>query len=740
MSNPAFDAYKNFGDLVKDARVMPAWAPNGSCLAFVSGAPENRLAWRVDLSTGEKTQLVDVTKLRSAIAQATGVTPPGQGVPFEYFAFTGVNTISFAIGQDRVAFDLETGQTTKAPATPFMDTFVGLSAEARMTPRTFKRTMPLVDPSDAFEILSPNAKYFLSIQERNVSLRSTYEGRSFRLTQDGTPEVEWTVDWGNPGLATLGMYAPVTNWSPDSTRIAAYKIDNHGVAQAPQVHYLKRQDEIVYRYHAKAGGILEKHTLHVLDVGGRPPVDIQLGETRDTYPVFAGWLPDCSEVLVFQMSRDCHQAQIFAANPSSGAVRKLFTEEGKSFVRIHHDIYFGRKLGVTLTPDGKHVLWLSERDGWKHIYKYNLNGELLGQLTSGDWPVDDIKQVIGDYVYFNAHSDLSRPYDLHLCRVPLGGGEVQLLTKTEGKHTTILSPDGKAFIDTYSTPAIPPVTDLRRVDGTLLSELVKADISKLRTVGFTPPEEFRVKAADGKTDLWGVMYKPQDFVPNKTYPLIEYIYGGPQIAAADHAFPSTFGLVGVRLAQLGCICITLDGRGTPGRSKEFHDACNGNFAANLSADHAAAIRQLAERYPFIDITRVGITGGSWGGYSSFRCLVEQPSLYKAAVCAAPGFDPYSSVLYEGYLGLPQEDPAAYSAADVIAMAGRVQGQVMIACGTSDHATWSDSIKLSEALIRAGKQHEFVVLPEQYHGFDSVHSDYADKKLSAFFGYHLSMQS
>ncbi len=737
MSKKVIDAYRNFAELLKDASIMPAWAPDGSCLAFVSGAPDHREAWRVELSTGKKTPLVDVSKLRSAIAQATGVTPPGQGVPFEYFAFVGPETISFAIGQDRLTFNLESGQATKTPTTPFIDTYLGLSAEARMTPRPFKRTVPLVDPTDAMEILSPDAKYLLSIQERNVSVRSTYDGRSFRLTQDGTPEIEWNVDYSNPAYAALGLYSPVTNWSPDGTRIAAYKIDNHGVAQSPQVHYLKRHDEVVYRYSAKAGGILEKHTLYLLDVNGQPPVEIQLGETRNTYPVFAGWVPDGSEVLVFQMSRDCHRVQLLAADASSGTVRKLFVEEGRSFVRIHHDIYFGRKLGLTLTSDGKHILWLSERDGWKHIYKYNLQGELLAQLTSGDWPVDEVKRVIGDYIYFSAHSDRARPYDLHLCRVPLGGGNVQQLTKAEGKHTSIFSPDGKAFVDTYSTPAKPPVTELRRVDGTLLTELVKADISKLQAVGFASPEQFSVKAADGKTDLWGVMFKPHDFVPTKSYPLIEYIYGGPQMAVADHAFPSTFGVIGLRLAQLGCICITLDARGTPERSKEFHDACSGNFAANLAADHAAAVRQLAERHPYIDITRVGITGGSWGGYSSFRCLVEQPSLYKAAVCVAPGFDPYSSVLYECYLGLPHDNPAGYSSADVIAMAGRVQGEVMIVCGTSDHATWTDAIKLSEVLIRAGKQHEFVVQPEQYHGFDSVHNDYTDQKLSAFFRRHLS---
>jgi dipeptidyl aminopeptidase/acylaminoacyl peptidase len=736
MRNTTAYTFQNFRELVLDASIVPVWAPDGASVAFLSGEREHRQAWRVDLSNGNRQPLADIGKLRGAILKATGVTPPGQGVPFEHFAFVGAQAISFAVGQDRLTYDLQSGEATKTPGPDPRDMLFGASTEARMTPRKFEQRWPLVDPQDAYEIMSPDAKLMLSIKDYNVSLRSTYDGRPFSLTEDGTREVQWTFDYAHPGVSLFGWGA-VTNWSPDSTRVAVYKLDNRGVFEAPQSHYLKREDEVVYRYHAKAGGILEKSTLYILDVTGRPPVEIQLGETRDTYPVFASWLPDGSEILIFQMSRDCRRADVFAANPSTGALRKLFTEEGKSFIRIHHDIYFGRTLGLTLTPDGKHILWLSERDGWKHIYKYDLQGDLQAQLTSGKWPVDTVQYIIGDHVYFSAHPDTARPYDLHLCRAPLAGGKVQQLTQGAGRHTTMLSPDQKVLIDTFSAPAQPAITELRRVDGSFLTELVRADISKLQSIGFTPPEEFSVKAADGKTDLWGVIYKPSDFDPKKKYAVIEYIYGGPQLAWVEHSFPAFIGLMALQLAQLGCICVMLDSRGTPQRSKEFHDACAGNFAANIPADHAGAIRQLAERYSYIDAARVGITGGSWGGYTSFRCLAEQPAVYKAAVSSAPGFDPYSSVLYECYLGMPQDNVGSYQQADVIAMAGRVQGELMIACGTSDHATWTDAIKMSEALIRAGKQHEFVVLPEQYHGYDSVHQAYFDEKLATFFKRHLS---
>jgi dipeptidyl aminopeptidase/acylaminoacyl peptidase len=237
------------------------------------------------------------------------------------------------------------------------------------------------------------------------------------------------------------------------------------------------------------------------------------------------------------------------------------------------------------------------------------------------------------------------------------------------------------------------------------------------------------------------MYKPHDFDPARKYPVIEYVYGGPQVAVVDHGFAigQSFASAPMQLAQLGCICMMLDARGTPERSKAFHDVVYKDWATALVADHAAAIRQLAKKYAFIDGTRVGVTGGSWGGYSSTRLLLEAPDVYRCAVSAAPGYDPYASVLYECYLGLPQDNPEAYRAANVIPLAPKLAGALMIVCGTADHFCWPDAMKMAEALIRAGKDHEFVVLPEQGHGSDSQHGAYSDQKLAAFFAKHLAMQ-
>ena len=619
---------------------------------------------------------------------------------------------------------------------------LGLSARARTTPGTYQRANPLVDPLPAPEMASPDGGLLLGVEGGNIYARSTKDGRRQSLTTDGTPLHEWRFDWANPALAALGLASPVTNFSPDGLRLAAYKVDNAGVAVASQLHYLKRDDEVVHRYAAKAGGVLERCTLHVVDVLGRPPVEIDLGDTTDTYPVFAGWLPDGSEVLVFVMSRDCRRVDVLAADPATGTTRPLFTEQGETFVRIHHDVYYGRKLGLTLTPAADGIVWQSERSGWNHLYLYDLQGALVRQLTDGDFRVDEVVGFADGYVYLTARTDVARPYDVHVCRVPLAGGELEVLTgDVPGVHAATLSPTGKAFLDTSSTVTSAPVTVLRTADGTVVREVSRPDTTALDALGLTPAEEFTVKAADGVTDLWGVLLKPRDFDPEESYPVIEFVYGGPQIAVAPHEFPvgSAFGRMPLALTELGACVVVLDARGTPGRSKAFHDVVVKSWAGHLADDHAEALLQLAATRPYLDVSRgVGVTGGSWGGYTSTRLLADRPDVYGAAVSFAPGYDPYSSLLYECYLGLPQEPGGreVYDAANVLNRAAAITRPLLIAGGTSDHATWTDAVKMSEELIRAGVLHDFVVLPEQYHGFDLVHDRYFHRKLRAFFAQHL----
>lgn len=728
-----FDLFRDgLVDLVSGGSIVPAWSPDGKSLAFVEGPADARVGWLVDLASGERSPLVDVQTLRRSLRDALGETPAGQGLPFAHLGFVGPRTITTYVGATAVVVDLDTAAATRAPAESFIDTYMGMSETAKRTPREYLRTQPLVDPGKAPESVSPTGRHLASTVGGNIVVRDAQDGRPVPLTTDGTPEHEYRFDWTNPMLAALGMSNPVCSWSPDGGKLAAYKVDNRGVAAAPQVHYLKRHDEVVHRYHATAGGVLERSALHLLDLYGGPSVPIDLGDTTDTYPVPSAWLPDGSALVVFVMSRDCTRVDVLLADAKTGRTRPIFTEQGETFIRIHHDVYFGKKIGLFLTPDGQRLVWLSERSGWKHAYLYELDGTLACQLTDGDWPVDYVHRVTDEHVYLTVRTDQSRPYDVHLARVPLAGGPLELLSEGEGVHAAAWSPSGEVLVDTWSTPAQPPRSVLRRADGTLVAEISTARSD----IDWVAPEQFTVTAADGETELWGVMFKPADFDDSKQYPLVEYVYGGPQIAVAPHTFLGQFGKDAHAIAQLGYVVVILDARGTPERSKAFHDVVWKDWAGALVADHAAAVVQLKERHAFLRDAKVGVIGHSWGGYSAFRLSAERPDVYTAAVSSAPGFDPYASVLYECYLGFPQTDWEAYERADCLTLATQQQAAFLLACGSSDHATWSDAMKVSEALIRAGKHHEFVVLPEQYHGYDTVHDGYFWQKVQGFFAQHL----
>ena len=730
---PAFDAYYDEGltALVTGGSVVPAWSPDGSTLAYVDGPADDRRAWQVDIATGNRSELLDHAAVRGAIQAHTGETPSGRGLPFARLRFVSDRVIAFGVGDAALTLDLDTGEIGPEAINP------------HAVPQPFFRVAPIEDPWPALEIPSPDGLHLLSTRDGNVVLRSTADGRAVPLTTDRTDEVQWRVDYSDPTLGWSGVGLPVATWSPDGSRIAATRADMRGVGQMPKIRHLKRSDEVIYRYGAKAGGVLERMTLHVLDTYGRPPVEIDLGDTTDLYPVHAAWFSSGQELLVFTMSRDCLRLAVYIADAKTGQTRLVLTEEGKTFLRIQHDIYFGRKLGVWIVPGEEHLLWLSDRSGVQQLYLYDMSGNLVRQLTDGTGPVDYAEVIGGGHVYYTAHSDVTRPYDLHLHRVPLAGGPSEQLTENEGQHAVVFSPKGDAFVDTWSKPDQPPASVLRRADGQLLTALSTADRSRLDALGWVPPREFTTVAADGETELWGTMYFPNDFDPGQIYPVIEHIYGGAQWTFAAHSFepdgfakaeagaPSCSASYSQALAQLGFVVVMVDGRGTPERTKAFHDFIVNNWGA--CEDHAETIRQLCEREQFLDGGRVGVYGHSWGGYHAFRCLVDRPDVYKAAASSAPGFDVYSLLLYEAYLGFPQENPEGYRAAEVFRRAGEVQGDYMIINGTADHFTFTDAIKMSEALIQAGKSHEFVVLPEQLHDYDKVHDGYFWRKVGDFFG-------
>ena len=592
------------------------------------------------------------------------------------------------------------------------------------------------------EVLSPDGQWFASVRDHNIVLRSTRDGRLQHVTSDGSSDRPWDIE-ALQGRILPGLEAEArltTPWKPDSLALFGCRRDLAGVFRLPRIYWLNAFEEADYTPFPKAGSRIDRTQPCIIDVRSGVCRDIDVGELEDRYVQLLGWRPDGSEVLLIIYTRDYKQIDIVAADGISGKSRHILKESCSTFIKIQHDTLLAGAHGFTITPDNTGFLWLSTRDGYNHIYRYDFDGTLVGQLTEGNWPVHDIRHIGRDgFAYFTAATDLNRPYDVHVCRVPLAGGDVQTLTDVPGIHSPTFSPDGDAFLDVHSRFDRPFQSDLRRPDGTLLRTVARMDIAPLEAIGYVPPEEFVVKAADGVTDLWGVMYKPADFDPNSSYPVIEHIYGGPQIVATARQFSVSDRAarnIPWAIAQLGYIVVCLDARGTPGRSKMFQDTVYGAWGVNEIPDHAGAVRQLLARHSWMDGDRVGIMGHSWGAYYSTLALIQAPNLFKAAVSSSPGYDPWDSILYEPYLDLPSRNRPAYDHAALPNHASKLKGALLIASGTSEFSVIGSAMKMSRALIEENLQHELVILPGEYHAYVGAGEEYFIKKAIDWFEKHL----
>jgi dipeptidyl aminopeptidase/acylaminoacyl peptidase len=569
---------------------------------------------------------------------------------------------------------------------------------------------------DIMEIPAPGGANLLSVVDSDLYVRSATEDRSRRLTDDGEEENLWD----------LGGAA----WSPDGRLVAAYKTDIRGVSRVPIVHWLEQVETVEWLPYPRTGGRIPQRELHIVDVETGRTTPVKARETEWQHVGVVGWLPDGSGLVVGRGTLLDNRAEILVADASSGQCRTVMTEVSETFIS------WGFLWGCPprLLPSGSGVLVRSERDGWAHLYHYGLDGRLRAQLTSGEYPVLRIEAVDedGGWVYFTAHAE-PRLYDTHLYRVSLEGGPVTRLTEAEGHHDVSMAPSNRYFVAAHSRVDRAPVTELRRADGSLVKVLAEAGRDRLDALGWRPPEEFTVLAADGVTELRGVMYKPFDFDPAKKYPVLDSIYGGPQMTWVPRRFTQDSGIFSQALAQLGMIVFHVDGRGTPERSKAFQDVVYRNFGRHEIPDHVAALHGLAAQRPYMDLDRVAIYGGSWGGYMALRGMVLAPDVYRAGVALYPNvdLDDHDSGI-EAYMGMPEDNPEGYEYASSLKMVDRIKGRLLIMHGTNDtNVTFSCTMKLVNALMHANKPYDLVVLPEQTHVFRDAGRRYAPAVMARF---------
>ncbi len=606
------------------------------------------------------------------------------------------------------------------------------------------------------ESLSPDGRRAAFIRDHNLWLRDTASGESTQLTFDGVENYGYATN--NAGWVRGA--APVLKWSPDSNKIATFRHDGRNVGDfvlwdtrvgrpaADIWKYPLPGDEHIFMIERLIIHLEPEPLLVFLDM----PPDPHRSTTSDHVAGDGGelldaqWSADSEHLAFVSSSRDHKTALLRIADIHDGSVRDAYREEAET---QYMSGFIGENWRV-LRERGEFI-WFSERDDWGHLYLHDLeNGELKHRVTEGAWLVLEIQQLdseTGDIWLLASNIEGRDPYFHHLYRANLDGGDLELLTPEAAHHAISWSDSGAYFLDTYSTPDTPPVVVVRKRDGELLATLAQTDIAALREAGWNPPVPFTVKARDQVTDLHGLMYLPSDLDPSRRYPVLNYLYPGPLgSSVGGRGFLPSRGDKQA-LAELGFIVAEVDAMGTPGRAKSFHDAYYGNMGDNGLPDQVSMIRQLAERHPWMDLERVGIWGHSGGGFASTAGILRYPEFYKVAVSSAGNHDNrnYEDDWGERWQGLleysGERDPLrgeAVSNYDNQAnqfLAGDLRGKLLLAHGLMDtNVHPSSTMLVVDALIRAEKDFDLLVLPNTGHGF--LNSRYFMKRRWDYFIEHL----
>ena len=610
---------------------------------------------------------------------------------------------------------------------------------------------------------SPDGRWELLHEGYDIALREVAGGEMRRLTADGTADRPYAaspdtnlqaVTQRIQGLVT----PPVAAWSPDGGRLVTHRLDQSGVGVLPLVQSCPADGStrpVVHHLHMPLPGdaaigraellIVEAATGRILPIEADPlPVPflspLELG--------WVWWSEDSARIYFLREGRGSKTLELCAADAATGSTRSIFAQTSDSYVEPSPLLPWlsqVRSLGAT-----GEIIWPSERDGWRHLYLLDeASGQIKRQLTVGTWVVREVIDVDAKarLVYFTASGREAGhdPYLRQLYRVSLDGSAPQRLTEAEADHRVHMAPDRSCFVTTWSRVDLAPVSELRAADGRLIAQLEAADLGDFFARGFTFPERFTVKAADGTTDLHGVLYKPSNFDPAHRYPVIDDLYPGPQLirtpksfclnpSAAFETWPGQWE--SQSLAELGFIVINLDGRGTPLRSRAFHLASYGRLEdAGCLEDHLAALDQLAGERPYLDLGRLGAVGHSAGGYAATRALLAYPQRYKVVVASSPDQDLLCYLGYwaEKYQGLPIDERYLRQANTGLARA--LTGKLLLIHGElDDNVNPYATLRFVDALIRADKDFDLLIVPGANH--DLMNHPYVVRRKWDYFVTHL----
>jgi dipeptidyl aminopeptidase/acylaminoacyl peptidase len=700
-----FMAY-NTAPLVSGGAARPTWLA-GDRFWYRNQVARGFEFVLVDPARRTREPAFDQEKIAAALSRAADTSYDAFHLPFTQFEYAaGGKSITFSVRDRAYTCELAPGTCTAAPR-----------------PRS---------PVPANSVVSPDSTKAAFIRGYNLWVKDLSTGRESQLTTNGVKDFGYATD--NAGW--IRSDRPILLWSPDSRKIATFQQDERGVGEMYLVQ-TRVGHPVLEQWHYPLPGDSVITTIQrvIIDLDGPRVIRLQMpaDQHRSTlcdhiacgFGPGAGWTdvywsPDASRLAFVSTSRDHRDEKLRVADAATGAVREVYEETAKDFFESGFNHVNWQPLWGT-----DELLWYSERSDWGHLYLYDLaTGRLKNPITGGSWKVLQVLRVDAPSrtIWFTAAGrEGGDPYFRRLYSVRMDGSRLQLLTPEDADHDVTLAPDGRYFVDSYSTPAVPPVTVLRDAAGRLVMQVEKADISRLLATGWKPPISFTVKARDGVTDLDGLMFRPTDFDSTRKYPIINNVYPGPQTGSVGtRSFVASRGDCQA-LAELGFIVVQLDALGTPMRSHSFMAAYYGDMGDNGLPDQVSGMRQLAQRYPWIDLDRAGIWGHSGGGFAAADAILRYPDVFKVAVSEAGNHDnrEYEDDWGEKWQGLLQRhgDSTSYDNQANQLLAANLKGKLLLAHGTTDdNVPPYNTLLLVDALIKANKDFDLLLLPNRRHGF------------------------
>jgi dipeptidyl-peptidase-4 len=664
------------------------WAPDSKRISYLDRGPagSNEL-WTMDASTGNRKVLVQAETLAAVMQPEKGRTVQSTGLgriePDNYLWSPDGRSLLFIGSTSLVSLDLNT-----------------------MMPKTLVSSeSDIEDPK-----FSPDGKWVSFVRNSNLWIVSAAGGAAKALTTGGSEQIlKAKLDWLYPEeLDASTAYW----WSPDSTRIAYYEMDERPVTQYPIVDMSSPAGAIEYTRFPQAGEPNPIVRVGVVSIAGGTTKWVDTGAEKDVYLARVDWLRDSRRLAVQRLNRAQNKLDLLFCDVTTGASQTILTDTDKYWINIGNDLYF--------FSDGRRFLWSSERTGFRHYYLYDLSGKLIDQLTSGNWAITGTSgfgpgaashpavDESHECIFFLSNKDSVTQTQMY--RLSLKDRSIERISREPGTHEVIIAPDDSGFVDRYSNAMTPPRQDLYRSAGARVAAINENNVVELKSYALSPVEFVDLPASDG-AKLYAAMIKPPAFDASKKYPVLIDVYGGPQVQMVRDEWGGNNFLWDEMMAQKGFIVFSLDNRGSYNRGHAFETPIYHQFGKVELEDQLSGVNYL-KSLPYVDGARIGIWGWSYGGYMTLEALFNAPGVFKAGVSVAPVSDwrLYDTAYTERYMGRPQDNPAQYESSSPVSQANQLRGKLMLVHGTGDdNVHFANTSEVINKLIQTGKYPADVLL-------------------------------